>query len=139
MTAPRSFGPIAIVLLLWNLMGVGAFIMQYSADIGELAKTDPYTAHICAAMPSWAWFAYAVAVGAGTLGATMLLLRKAVAAPLFLLSIIAVIVQFGYSFLLTDLLSVKGFTAAIFPAVILIIAIFQWRYARSLVAKRVLR
>jgi len=139
MTVSRSFRAIGMILLLWNLMGVAAFMMQYSADLSQLAKTDPYTAKIFAAMPVWAWAAYAVAVGAGTLGATLLLLRKAAAAPLFLLSIVAVIVQFGYSFVHTDLLAVKGFTAAIFPAVILLIAIFQWRYARSLIAKGILR
>ncbi|WP_176590794.1 sugar transporter [Sphingobium sp. EM0848] len=138
MTVARSFWGIGIVLLLWNLMGVAAFIMQYSADLNQLAKTDPYTARIFAAMPGWAWTAYAVAVGAGTLGAILLLLRKAAAVPLFLLSIIGVIVQFGYSFIHTDLLAVKGATAAIFPAVILIIAIFQWRYARTLTGRGLL-
>ncbi|KEQ52694.1 hypothetical protein [Sphingobium chlorophenolicum] len=139
MTARRSFRTIGILLLLWNLIGVAAFIMQYSADLSQLTKTDPYTARIFAAMPDWVWATYAVAVGAGTLGAILLLLRKAAAAPLFLLSIVAVIIQFGYSFLRTDLLAVKGFTAAIFPAVILFIALFQWRYARRLIAKGVLR
>ncbi|UZW53845.1 sugar transporter [Sphingobium sp. JS3065] len=139
MTAPRSFRAIGILLLLWNLLGVAAFIMQYSADLDRLAKTDPYTARIFAAMPGWVWATYAVAVGAGALGAILLLLHKAAAAPLFLLSIIAVIVQFGYNFLYTDLLAVKGPTAAIFPAVILIIAIFQWRYASRLIAKGILR
>ena len=139
MTAPRSFRAIGILLLFWNLMGVVAFIMQYSADLNQLAKTDPYTAKIFAAMPGWAWAAYGIAVGAGTLGAILLLLRKAAAAPLFLLSIIAVVVQFGYSFIHTDLLAVKGVTAATFPAVILIIALFQWRYARRLIAKGIIR
>lgn len=139
MTASRSFRAIGILLLLWNLMGMAAFIMQYSADLNQLAKTDPYTARIFASMPGWVWAAYAVAVGAGTMGAILLLLRKAAAAPLFLLSIIAVIVQFGYSFIHTDLLAVKGTTATIFPAVILIVALFQWRYARGLIAKGVLR
>lgn len=138
MTAPRSTLAIGIILLLWNLIGVAAFIMQYSADLSQVAKTDPYTARIFAQIPGWAWVAYAVAVGAGTLGAILLLLRKAAAAPLFLLSIIAVVVQFSYSFLGTDLLAVKGATAAIFPAVILIIAIFQWFHARSLTAKGLL-
>jgi len=138
MTAPRSVSAIGIILLLWNMIGVGAFIMQYSADLNQLAKNDPYTARIFAQMPGWAWAAYGVAVGAGTLGAILLLLRKAAAAPVFLLSIIAVIAQFGYSFLGTDLLPVKGATAAIFPAVILAIALFQWHYARSLTARGVL-
>lgn len=138
MTAPRSILLIGIILLLWNLIGVLAFIMQYSADLSQLAKSDPTTARIFAQMPGWSWAAYAVAVGAGTLGAILLLLRKAAAAPIFLLSIIAIVVQFGHSFLGTDLLAVKGATAAIFPAVILIIAIFQWRYAHNLTARGIL-
>ena len=139
MTATRSFTIIAIVLLVWNLIGVAAFILQYTADLSALAKTDPYTAHIFAEMPGWAWIAYAVAVGAGTLGAILLLLRKAAAAWPFLASVIAIIVQFGHSFLGTDMLAVKGPTTMIFPAVIVLIAMAQWLYARNLAARGVLR
>lgn len=139
MSTSRSFTIIALVLLLWNLIGVAAFIMQYTADLAALAKSDPYTARIFAGMPGWAWGAYAVAVCSGTLGAAMLLMRKAVAAPLFGLSVIGVVVQFGYSFLGTDLLAVKGAGAAVFPAVILGIAVGQWLYARRCRAKGVLQ
>ena len=62
MRAPASFVIIAVILLLWNLMGVAAFVMQYGADLGELAKTDPDTARAFAQMPGWAWAVYAVAV-----------------------------------------------------------------------------
>jgi len=139
MRAPASFVIIAVILLLWNLMGVAAFVMQYGADLGELARTDPDTARAFAQMPGWAWAVYAVAVGAGTLGAIALLLRRRVAVPLFLLSLLAVIVQFGHTFLGTDLLAVKGAGAAIFPAVIILIGIGQWLYARSQATKGLLR
>lgn len=139
MRTPRSFILAAIALLLWNLMGVAAFAMQYGADLDELARTDPTTARAFAAMSGWAWVVYAVAVTAGTLGAIALLLRKSVAVPLFLLSFIAVLVQFGYTFLGTDLLSVKGFGAALFPAVIILIGLGQWLYARGMAARGVLR
>ncbi|MEJ7926910.1 sugar transporter [Sphingobium sp. AN641] len=139
MKASSSFIVVGVVILLWNLMGVAAFAMQYSADLAELAKTDPYTARIFAAMPGWAWAAYAVAVGAGTLGAILLLMKRPAAVPLFALSVVAVLAQFGYSFLGTDLLAVKGAGSAIFPAVILVAAIAQYLYARSLVVKGVLR
>ncbi|MGC4251069.1 MAG: sugar transporter [Sphingobium sp.] len=139
MTTPKSFMLIAIILLLWNLMGVMAFAMQYGADLAQLAKTDPDTARLFAAMPGWTWAAYAVAVGSGTLGAILLLLKRALAAPLFALSIAAVIVQFGYSFLGTDLWAVKGPSATLFPAIILIIAIAQFLYARRQIAGGLLR
>jgi hypothetical protein len=139
MTASRSFTIVAIVLLIWNLIGVAAFTMQYTADLGALSRTDPYTARIFAEMPGWAWGAYGVAVGAGTIGAILLVLRKAAAVVPFAASVIAVIVQFGYSFLGTDMLAVKGASATAFPAVILLIAIFQLLYARSMGRKGVIR
>lgn len=138
MRPSRSFHIIGLILLGWNLMGLAAFILQYSADLATLAKDDPYTARIFAQMPGWAWTAYAVAVGGGTMGATLLLMRKAAAVGLFLLSLISVIVQFGYSFLGTDLLAVKSATAAIFPAIILAIAVAQTVYARHLKTKGIL-
>lgn len=139
MRAPTSFFIIAVILLLWNLMGVAAFALQYGADLTELAKSDPDTARAFAQMPGWAWAVYAVAVGAGTLGAIALLLRRRIAVSLFLLSIIAVIIQFGHTFLGTDLLAVKGAGAAIFPAVIALIGLGQWLYARAQAAKGLLR
>ena len=139
MNMPRYFIVIAIVLLLWNLMGLAAFAMQYTADLTELAKSDPVTAQAFAAMPAWVWIAYAIAVGAGTLGAVLLLMKKAAAASLFLLSLIAVVVQFGYTFLGTDLLAVKGPSVIAFPAFIVVMAVVQLLYARNLVGKGVLR
>ena len=139
MNMPRYFIVIAIVLLLWNLMGLAAFAMQYTADLTELAKSDPVTAQAFAAMPAWVWIAYTIAVGAGTLGAVLLLMKKATAASLFLLSLIAVVVQFGYTFLGTDLLALKGPSVIAFPAFIVVMAIIQLLYARNLVGKGVLR
>lgn len=135
----RSIYVIAVILLLWNLMGVAAFVMQYGADLNQLAKTDPDTARAFAAMPRWAWAVYAVAVGAGTLGAVALLARKALAATLFLISLIAVIIQFGHTFLGTDLLAVKGASTLAFPTLIFVIGLIQLLYARAQVAKGVLR
>ncbi|HKY83105.1 MAG TPA: sugar transporter [Sphingobium sp.] len=139
MIASRSFTIIAMILLIWNLIGVAAFILHYTADLAALARQDPYTARIFSQMPAWAWIAYAVAVGAGTLGAILLLMRKAAAVVLFLLSVVAVLLQFSYSFLGTDMLAVKGPSTMIFPAIILAIAVAQMLYARNLAAKGKLR
>lgn len=139
MKASPFFIPIAIVLLLWNMMGVAAFIMQFTMDYAELTKTDPYTARMMATMPGWLWGVYAVAVGAGVLGAVMLLARRAAAAALFALSLAAVIIQFGHALGLTDLIAVKGWSAAAFPAFIILMAAIQYGYARALVGKGVLR
>lgn len=139
MKAPRFFAVFGVLLLLWNLMGVAAFVMQYNADLTVLARTDPTTARAFAEMPDWIWAVYAVAVVAGTVGAVALLMKKAMAATLFLVCLIAVIVQFGYTLFGTDLLAVKGAASAAFPALIILIALIQLLYARRLVARGVLR
>lgn len=140
MATSRSVTIIGIILLLWGLIGIAAFTLQYSMDLDALARTDPAGARAFALMPAWVWIVYAIAVATGTLGAIALLLRKAIASFLFLISLACVIVQFGFTFLGTDLLADKGWAVAIpFPAFVIAVAVFEWLYARSLVAKGVLR
>jgi hypothetical protein len=67
-------------------------------------------------------------------------MKKALAATLFLASLAAVLVQFGYTLGATDLIAEKGLLAAAgFPTLVILIAVFQLFYSRSLVAKGVLR
>ena len=68
-TAPRWLLWVSIILLLWNLMGVGAFVSQWMMSADQLATLPPEQQVMWAKMPSWAWAAYAVAVFAGTAGA----------------------------------------------------------------------
>ena len=130
-TPAKSYWIISAALLLWNSMGVVAYIMQGTMDLAELAKTDPYQAKAFLEMPPWAWGAYAIAVFAGTGGAIGLLLRRRWSRALFALSLVGVVLQFGRVFLMTDILAYKGWSATIFPAVILVIALFQLWYARK--------
>lgn len=140
MATSRSLTIIGIILLLWNMMGVMAFVMQYGMDLDQLARTDPATARAFPAMPLWLWIVYGIAVGSGVLGAILLLMRRALAATLFLVSLIAVLVQFGYTLGMTDLIAQKGLmVAAGFPAFIILVAIVQLLYARSMVTKGALR
>jgi len=86
--------------------------MQSSQDLGVLARTDPYQARLWAAMPLWAWISYGGAVLASTLGTLAMILRRRIAVLLSLVGLVAVLLQFGYTFLGTDVLQVLGFVAA---------------------------
>ena len=129
----------AILFLLWNLIGCAAFIMQSTMDLAELAQSDPLQAQIWEAMPIWAWAAYLIAVVSGTLGAIALLAKRSLAIPLSALCLISVLVQFSYTFLLTDLLNQRGFASALFPLVIILIALGQTLYAMAAKRKGALR
>lgn len=128
------------LFLLWTLIGCAAFIMQSTQDLDALARPDPYQASIWAAMPLWAWICYGIAVLAGVLGALAMILRRRIAVVLSLVSLIAVLLQFGYTFLGTDVLQVRGFVAAaIFPLVIILLSVAQLCYARLLQSRGHLR
>ena len=125
--------------LLWTLLGCVAFIMQSTQNLNELARTDPYQAEIWAAMPLWAWVCYGIAVLAGVLGALAMVLHRRITVILSLICLIAVLAQFGYTFFGTDVLQMRGFlAAAIFPIVIVLLALAQWLYARLLQTRGVL-
>ena len=93
--APRWLLWAGIASLLWNLMGVGAFFSQWSMSAADIAALPKIQRDLWVSMPGWAWAAYAVAVGAGVLGAIGLVMRKGWAALLFALSLIAVLAQFS--------------------------------------------
>lgn len=135
MKTQRILLVVAILSLLWNMAGIGAYLSQVMMNPAELAKTDPYQAHMFAQMPKWAWSAYAIAVWSGLLGAIALLFKRSLAVTLILTSLIAVLVQFSYALVMTDLIAVKGWVAAVFPAIIIVLALAQFLFARTMVVR----
>ena len=123
---PGWFVIVVALLVLWGLAGCAAFYghLAYGPDIDP--KATDWDRAFYAAMPGWFAWDYAVAVGAGLLGSIAMLLRLRAATWLYLVSLIAVLVQFGYVFLATDLLAHKGAAATLpFPAFIVVVALFQ--------------
>lgn len=119
---PGWYWAVAAVALLWEAMGCYAYLTQVSMEPAALARLPAEQRDIWAAMPGWAVGAYAVAVWAGLLGALGLLLRQSWARLAFAASLLGVIVQFGWTFLATPILSTMGVSAAAFPAFILVVA-----------------
>lgn len=74
------------------------------------------------AMPAWLWVVYAVAVLSGFAGAIGLLMRKGWSQIAWLVSLIAVIIQFGYVFAATPIMATIGPSSILFPAFIIIVA-----------------
>lgn len=133
---PVSFWVIAALLTAWGLMGCLAAWMQLGVSAADLAKMPEPDRSIWLAMPGWAKAVYIGAVATGLAGATALLLRRAVARPLFLVSLVLVVVQFGYTFFGTDLLTLKPPVETVpFPLFIIAVGVFQLWYA-GFAAKR---
>ena len=117
-----AFWIISVVALIWNVMGVIAYLGQaYMTE--EVLKALPegeqaYHNNI----PAWVTAVFAIAVFAGVFGSIGLLMRKKWATILFVVSLIAVIAQSIYNFFIQTYVDVTG-VKMIWPIVILIIAI----------------
>jgi hypothetical protein len=62
-------------------------------------------------------------------------MRKAWAIPLFLGSLIAVVIQMGHALILTTALEVYGVQVIIMPILVIGISLFLWYYTKSSAAK----
>ncbi|RYD86527.1 MAG: hypothetical protein EOP61_37395, partial [Sphingomonadales bacterium] len=137
---PTWYWVAGVVLLLWGAMGIFAFYSQlttpYDAMVAEMGKL---AADCIAKMPQWLWWVYGVAVWSGLFGTVALLLRRAWAQPLYLVSLIAVLIQFGYSFGVAKTHEIMGWSAAIFPAFIILMAAIELWFAGTAKKKGWLR
>lgn len=121
---PVWFWIIAALAVVWNIMGVGAYIADVTMSEEAMAKFSEVERNLYEARPSWLIGAYALAVFTGLLGAVTLALRKNWAIPLFGVSLAAVIVQTGYVLFGMNVIGLLGLSSAVFPALITVIAAF---------------
>ena len=125
---PVWFWIVAVLAFLWECMGCFAYLRDVSMTAADLAALPEGQRKLYEAMPAWQAAVYAVAVWVGLSGAVMLLRRRAWARPLFIVSLIACLIQFGYSFIVLKAAEVVGPEMA-YPlpiAIILIAILLVW-------------
>jgi hypothetical protein len=107
--------------------------MDLMTDEATVAEFSEAQRQLYAARPQWLFVVYGVAIFSGLGGAIGLLMRKSWASMLFAVSLVAIIVQFGYTFLGMHAVQVIGAAAAIpFPVVIFVIGVaLLWFANRS--------
>ena len=124
--APRPgwFAALAIVALIWNLLGVMAFIMQVTMSPEALAALSEPEQELYRALPTWALAAFGAAVIGGALGCLALAIRSRFAVPLLAVSLLGVAAQMTYSFFLSKTFEVYGPGGMVMPIMIVIVAVF---------------
>ncbi len=115
---PSWFWIGAVLALLWECAGCFMYVTQVTTDPASLPIDQRA---IWAATPPWIVGAYAIAVWVGLAGAVLLLMRRKLAVPLLLVSLIAVVVQFGGVLLVPALREVTPDSAYTFPIVIFVV------------------
>jgi len=109
-------------LALWSAMGCYSCYMQFIHGAEAMGAPTDYDLRLYESLPAWYNFVFALAVIAGLLGAIGLLTRSRAVRILFIVSLVAAVIQFGYLFLATDVVAQKG-AGMVLPFPILIVAI----------------
>ncbi len=125
---PNWFWIVAILAMLWEAVGCYFYLMQVRMGPAELSALPKAQADAFAGMATWQWSVFAIAVWSGLAGAVALLARSRWAIPLLAVSLIAAIIQYGYTFAATPILSTMPVAEAVpLPAAVIVIgALLVW-------------
>lgn len=125
-----NFWIIGVAALIWNLLGIVIYVGQVTMSPEALARLTEDQQNLITSTPAWANAAWAIAVNAGAFGSLLMLLRKSLAVPLFLVSLIAIVIQDIEAFVLRDAYGVVGINSLIIPSMVLVIAVALFLYSR---------
>ncbi|AXO79176.1 hypothetical protein DZC78_01855 [Olleya aquimaris] len=117
---PMWFLVISIIALIWNALGVMAYLGQTLMTDEMIAQLPKAEQDMYANLPSWYLGAFAIAVFAGTIGSLALVLKKKWAFNVLLISLVAAIIQMCY------LAFVIKMTNAMTPMIILVGIALVW-------------
>ena len=121
---PAWFRVVGVLALIWNLMGVSAYLMQVNMTEEDMAALPEAQRLLYETTPAWATGAFAMAVFAGALGCLLLTFRKKLAAPILVVSLLAVLVQMFHAYFISKAWEVFGPGGTVMPVMVIAIAFF---------------
>ena len=121
--APKWFMVVSVVLLIWNLLGVMAYIAQVTMSPESLAALPDEQRQLYESTPAWATAAFAIAVNCGALGCLLLVLKRNLAGLFLQLSLAGVLVQMVHSFFMSNSFEVFGPGGLVMPVMVIVVAI----------------
>ncbi|WP_436517253.1 hypothetical protein [Ekhidna sp. To15] len=136
---PTWFWIVSIIALIWNLMGVGAYLAQAFTPDDIISQMEQAMQDLINATPAWVTAAFAIAVWAGALGSLLLLMRKKLAYIVLIISCIGIVVQMYYNVFISNSIEVYGPGGLAMPIMTLLIGIGLIFFAKKGIAASWLR
>ncbi len=133
--APKWFMPVAIAALLWNLLGLAAFLADAMLTPADIASMSAAQQSLYASRPWWSIAGTAVAVCCGAAGSSGLILRRRWALKLLVASVMGVMIQDAWLFGLSGAATAAGPAAAVLQSLVLLIAVALVMLARKAAAQ----
>ncbi len=122
---PVWFWIVAVVFLLWNIMGIFSFLMHTYISDEAMAKLSVAERELYAEYPLWTTIVFAIAVIFGFVGSLGLIFKQKWSKIAFIISLIAIIPQMIHNVFFTKSIEVYGVAQAItMPILVVVIAIF---------------
>lgn len=129
------FWIVSAIALVWNLMGVMAYIAQVTMSAEALQALPDNERALYESVPAWATAAFAIAVWGGALGSILLLIRRKWATAVLIISFSGIVVQMIHSFFMSNSIEVFGPGGMVMPVMILIIGAYLIWFSRQATAK----
>ena len=128
---PKSFYIIGAAALIWNLIGISAYVQQATLSPEALAQMPELQRTFFETRPAWATSAFAIAVNGGALGCVLLLMRKYLAYYLFVISLVGVALQSLHSWFLSNGIEAFGTAGVILALPVWVVGIYLIWYAKD--------
>lgn len=123
--APIWFLIVTILLICWNLIGVLSFYTHIMMINDPSILNDPALEILYTQYPTWTTIIFALASISGIVAAILLAMKRRIAKFIFVISLIAVIMQMTHNLFMTDSIEYLGAQAAKMPTLVVIVGIFS--------------
>ncbi|NKB36603.1 MAG: hypothetical protein GKR93_05445 [Gammaproteobacteria bacterium] len=138
--SPWHLWLVGIFSLLWSSMGALDYLMAQTRNENYMSNFSIEQVEYFNSFPAWVIAAWACAVWGGVAGAILLLLRKKIAAQVFLFSLISMIATTIHNYGFANGLEIVGDTfSLIFTAVIFIFIVVFYLYSTMMGKRGVLK
>lgn len=126
---PIHFWVIAVIALIWNIMGVMAYLGQVYITEEALALLTEAEQLYIENVATWVTAAYAIAVFMGVFASITLLIRKKIALLFYFISLIAVLAQSSYNYFIQQYMPINT-VQFIWSLIIISICLFLIWYTK---------
>ena len=135
---PRHLWIVGIVALLWNLLGAMDYVMTETRNEAYMGQFTPEQLEFFYSFPAWLIAFWAIAVWGGVLGTVLLLMRKKLAVPVLLVSLLCMVVTAVHNYGFAGGVDIVGGVGFLFSVVIFVVALALVIYARGMARRGVL-
>ncbi len=139
LSRPWHLWLVGIIGLLWSSGGAMDYVMTQTRNESYMAAFTSDQLEFFYGFPTWLIAAWAIAVWGGVLGSLLLLLRRSLAVPVYLASVIAMVITTIQNYGFSNGMEVVGDSfSLIFSGIIFIISIGLYWYAKAMQTKGIL-